>query len=147
MFKLNQILQLRFKKGKSALPNPNLEYRIIFKKGAVETIKRAKGWESDAEMARALGLTRAYITMLRRVKVSVTATVITRLAIQMGNIEKNWWIYYDIMPWGVEDVNHPIWNQEKYMGRIPYARHSLMAELRSKDYETETTKVKKTLDK
>lgn len=134
---LNLILRKSSKIGKSYLPNPNLEHRIIFKKGAIETIKRAKGWKSDADMARALGLTRAYITMLHRTRVSVSATVIIRLAAQMGNLEKNWWIYYDIVPWGVSDPNHPTWNQEKYMGQIPYRKYSESAEFRSREYKTE----------
>lgn len=135
---LNLIKRGMTKKGKSILPNPGLEYRLIFKKGAIELIKRAKGWKTDAEMARAMGLTRAYITMLHRTRVSVSSTIITRLAAQLGNIERNWWIYYDIVPWGISDPNHPAWNDEKYMGRVPYARFSSSAELRSRDYKTET---------
>jgi len=138
MFKLNLFLQDRVKKGKSRLPNPELEYRLVFRQGAVELIKKAKGWLSDADMARALGLTRAYVTMLRRTRVSVTATVITRLAVLMGNVEKNWWIYYDIVAWGVKDENHPFFNEEKYKGRIPYSRYSSSAELRSRDFAVET---------
>ena len=122
---------------KSILPNPNLEYRIVFKKGAVETIKRAKGWKTDAEMARALGLTRAYISMLVKTRVSVSSTVITRLAAQMGNTEVNWWVYYDIVPWGVSDPNHPTFNNEKYKGQIPYDRFSVSEEIRSLDYKAE----------
>lgn len=134
---LNLILQKLLKQGKTILPNPNLEYRIIFRKGAVETIKRAKGWRSDSEMARALGLTRSYISMLHKTRVSVTSTVITRLAVQMGNTDRNWWIYYDIVPYGVSDPNHPTWNQEKYMGKIPYDNFSESGNLRKLDYNAE----------
>lgn len=125
------------KKGKTTLPNPNFEYRLVFKKGAIESIKQAKGWQTDADMARALGLTRQYVSMLHRTRVGATSTVITRLAAQLGNTEGNWWIYYDIVAWGVKDVNHPAWNNEKYLGRMPYQRYSPMAGLRSKDYRTE----------
>jgi transcriptional regulator with XRE-family HTH domain len=135
---VTRILQGKIKKNKSVLPNPNFEYRLIFRKGAVETIKKAKGWRTDADMARALGLTRAYIAMLHRTKVSVTATVITRLAAQMGNTDDNWWIHYEIVPWGVSDLRHPVWNEEKYQGRMPYGRYSSSAELRKRDYKTET---------
>lgn len=140
MVKLSQILHFAPKKGKSALANPALEYRLVFKKGAIELIKKAKGWGSDAEMGRALGVTRAYITMLHRTRVSVTATVITRLAVQMGNTGHNWWIYYDIVPWGVEDKSHPFWNQEKYMGTVPYNRFSISADLRRRDYKAEKSR-------
>lgn len=149
-FLLNLFIHKHPKFRKTYLTNPNLEYRLVFKKGAIDIIKKAKGWRTDADMARALGLTRAYITMLHRTRVSVSATVITRLAVQMGNTEKNWWIYYDIVPWGVGDPNHPTWNQEKYLGQQPYDKLSVIAPLRELDYHVEkgtalhiTGKVKK----
>jgi transcriptional regulator with XRE-family HTH domain len=88
-------------------------------------------------MARALGLTRAYISMLNKTRVSITATVITRLAAQLGNIEDNWWIHFEIVPWGVSDPNHPVYNQEKHSGRIPYAQFSSNAQERKQDYKVE----------
>jgi len=94
---LSLILHRNPQMGKSYLANPGLEYRLVFRRGAIENIKCAKGWKTDSEMARALGLTRAYITMLHLTRVSVSANVITRLAAQMGNTEKNWWIYYEIV--------------------------------------------------
>lgn len=140
MVLFNFPLLKRLKKSKEVLPNPNYEYRIIFKNGAVETIKRAKGWHTDAQMARALGLTRQYVSMLHRTKVNVTSTVITRVAAQMGNTESNWWIYYDIVPWGLVDRRHPVWNQAKYMGEMPYNEFSSSAELRKQDYRVESEK-------
>lgn len=137
---LSAILQKISKRSKSHLPNPNLEYRLIFKKGAVEIIKQAKGWKNDAEMARALGITRQYMSMLHKTRCSVSSTVITRLAILMGNIEKNWWIWFQVVPWGVSNLNHPTWNQEKYIGQIPYDKYSSSADLRKRDYPTETAK-------
>jgi hypothetical protein len=133
----NLFLRPRLKRIKEYLPNPYLEYRIIFKKGAIEAIKRVKGWRTDAEMARALGLTRAYISMLHKTKVGVSSTVITRLAVCLGNVRGNWWEHYQIAPWGVTDFNHPIYNEEKYTGRIPYDHFSLSADLRNRDYKTE----------
>ena len=110
------------KREKHLLPNPNHEYRLVFKKGAIATIKKAKGWKTDSEMARALGITRSYISMLRATRVSVTANVITRLAAQLGSTEGNWWSHFEIVPWGVQDINHPVWNVEKTMGRMAYSR-------------------------
>ena len=148
MFKL--FFHRHIKKVKAYLPNPNLEYRIVFKKGAITTIRNAKGWKTDAEMARALGLTRSYISMLHKTRVSVTSTVITRLATVMGSTETNWWIYYEIVHWGVSDNNHPQWqyeqeqnkalNMAKYYGQIPYNHCSSSAELRSRDYKVESQK-------
>lgn len=125
------------KKCKSILPNPGLEYRIVFKKNAIDTIQRAKGWRTLAEMARNIGITRSYLSMLKSTRVQVTATIISRIAVAMGNVNDNWWIYYDIIPYGVLDYNHPVWNQEKYMGRVPYERYSPSCESRSLDYSAE----------
>jgi transcriptional regulator with XRE-family HTH domain len=134
---LSLILPRRLKFSKRYSPNPTIEYRIVFKKGALAAIKIAKGWHTDAEMARALGVTRSYINMLKKTRVSVTATVITRLAAQLSNIGQNWWLPFEIVPWGVIDQNHPIYNQEKYMGQIPYNKFSLSADFRRKDYRAE----------
>jgi len=139
-FMFNLFLRLHTKRIKEQLPNPYLEHRIIFKKGAIEVIKKVKGWRTDAEMARALGLTRAYVSMLHKTRVGVTSTVITRLAVCLGNVNGNWWQHYQIAPWGVTDLDHPVYNQERYMGRMPYNQYSPMAELRNRDYETETRK-------
>jgi len=134
---LRFILGGNHKRRKTKLPNPNYEYRIVFKSGSIEAIKRAKGWNTDADMARALGVTRAYVAMLKKTRATVTATVITRLAAQLGNIEGAWWTYYEIVPWGVKDKEHPLWNYEKFHGRIPYKRISLAVELRQGDYNLE----------
>lgn len=136
----NRFKHLFRKRIKSSLPNPNYEYRIVFKKGAVEAIKKAKGWRSDAELARNLGLTRAYISMLHRTRATVSATVITRIAACLGNVERNWWIFFEIVPYGVAEPNHPHWNMEKHAGRVPYDRFSLSAEVRKRDYLVETVK-------
>lgn len=106
---------------KTYLANPFLEHRIVFKRGAVEAVKKVKGWRSDAEMARALGLTRQYISMLHKTRVGVTSTVICRLAVALGSTMSQWWVFYEIIPYGVCDPNHPMWNQEKYIGCQPYA--------------------------
>jgi len=126
------------KNGKFYLPNPQLEYRIVFKKGAVEAIKKVKGWTSYSEMANALGITRQYLSMLRLTRVSVTHTVITRLAVILGNVQANWWVHFEIVPYGVKDTNHPTWNYEKERGRMPYKRYSLSAYARKHDYDIET---------
>lgn len=138
---LNLIKQVISKKSKTTLPNPNFEYRIVFRKGAVEAIKKVKGWRTDAEMAKALGITRSYINQLKKTRVSATSTVITRLAAQLGNTLCNWWVHFEIVPYGIIDQNHPTWNQEKYMGQQPYARFSPCAEIRKLDYKTEEKKI------
>lgn len=137
MIQLN-IFKPIFKKAiKSRLSNPQFEYRIIFREGAIQTIMRAKGWKNQSQMAAALGITKAYLTMLNHTKAQVTSNVITRVATITGNVNENWWIFYDIVPRGLPDPNHPVWNQEKAAGRIPYDKYSISAELRKQDYAVE----------
>lgn len=134
MFKLNRI----FRKSKRYLPNPAPALKLVFKSGEVERIKDIKGWQTDREMAEALGITRAYISMMAARRVSVSHNVILRLAYLLGNLRGKWWVHYEIINSGESvDMNHPLWNEEKYQGRIPYNRFSSNAELRKKDYKTE----------
>ena len=134
MFRLNGI----FHRGKSTLPNPIPGLKLVFKNGEVDKIKDIKGWRTDREMAEALGITRAYVSMLAARRVSVSHNVILRLAYLLGNLRGNWWIHYEIVNSGEPvDPDHPLWNEEKYQGRIPYSRYSSSAELRSRDYKVE----------
>ena len=91
--------------------------------------------------------------MLRNHNASVTATVITRLAVALNNIEGNWWIYFEIIPRGVKDPKHPVWqhernaskglNMEKFYGRVPYTPYSITAAERKSEYSVETEILKK----
>lgn len=135
MFKLNNI----FRKKKSYLPNPVPGLKLVFKKRAIEDIKRVKGWKDDKEMAQALGFTRAYISMLSKGRVEATVEVIKRLAYVLGGLTGKWWVHYEIIDSGEPvDPDHPLWNQAKLEGQILYNRYSSSAELRSRDYRTET---------
>ena len=136
---LNHILQSVGYKGKHHLTQgPASPYlKLVFKAGAVETIKHAKGWKTDADLARALGVTRAYVSMLAKRRVSVSHNVILRLAYLMNNTA-SWWHFYEIVDTGQPvDPNHPLWNEEKYQGTIPYRAYSSSAEARKEDYQVE----------
>ena len=134
MFKLNHI----FRRGKSFVPNPTPSLKLVFKNGEVNKIKDIKGWQTDREMAEVLGITRAYVSMLAARRVSVSQNIIMRLAYLLGNLRGNWWVHYEIVDSGEPvDHNHPLWNNEKYQGRMPYNRYSSSAELRSRDYKVE----------
>ncbi len=138
MFKLNRILQFVKKPGRRFLPNPIPGLKLVFKPGAVDTIKRSKGWDTDAEMAQALGITRAYVSMMAKRRVSVSHNIILGLAYLMGNINGKWWAFYEIIDRGEPvDPDSPLWNEDKYQGRMPYSRYSKSAELRSLDYKVE----------
>ncbi len=138
MVLLNRIKHIFVPKSRTVLPNPAPNLKLIFKPGVIETIKKAKGWQTDREMATALGITRAYVSMMSKGRVSVSQNVIIRLAYLLGSIRGKWWVHYEIVDSGEPvDSNHPLWNQEKYQGRLPYSRYSSSAELRSRDYKVE----------
>jgi hypothetical protein len=140
---LNSILQRIARKSKSYLTNPNPEYKIVFKPGAIEDIKKVKGYKNDSLLAQDLGITRAYVSMMKHQKASVTATVITRLAYLLGSTNGNWWAHFEITSRGYIDQNHPLWHNDKYLGKMPYSELSVMAELRGKDYKVERNKLDK----
>lgn len=147
MDKENQELMLNFLKilkkdtVKTNYTNPKFRYEIVFRPGAVESIKKVKGWKTDSEMAKELDLTRAYVSLLKHGKASCTQTVITRVAACLGNTGGSWWIHFEIIPVGFYKSGDPIYNQDKYAGRQPYERYSPTAEFRRLDNnEVETKK-------
>ena len=121
------------------LTSPNVEYKIVFKDGEIDTIKRVKGWKTDIEMAKALGITKQYLSMMRLGKMPVSAYVIAKLACLTGNIEYGWWAPFDIVPRGVYNINHPTWSFEKSLGRVPYSDKSSnqISQSRIHDYPAE----------
>jgi transcriptional regulator with XRE-family HTH domain len=98
---------------------------------------QTKGWKTFKRVADELGLTPAYVTMLKHGNAAITANVICRIAVLTGNVSDNWWIFFRLVPCGVKDQNHPLWNHEKEMGRVPYDKYSLSAEVRKQDYFVE----------
>jgi transcriptional regulator with XRE-family HTH domain len=137
---LNRILQMAHINVKRDLTVSSPHLKLVFKEGSVALIKKAKGWKNDAEMARALGITRAYISMLKSRRVSVSHNVMLRIAYLMNNFDK-WWHFYEVVDCGdIVAANHPIWNMEKYGGTMPYNKSSISADFRRKDYGAETVK-------
>lgn len=110
----------------------------MMKDGAIEAIQKAKGWKTDTAMAGALGFTKAYIGRLRRRQQGASPAVIVRIALAIGNIHENWWIYYEILP--NKQANPDSFqklNMAKYRKEIPYNRFSPSAEFRRLDGEIE----------
>lgn len=148
---LNRILRVAGMGVKSYLTHAAPQLKLVFKEGIIESICMTKGWwerrknkPNYADMARALGITRAYMCMLAKRRVSVSHQVITRLAYLMNNFDK-WHIYYDVVDAGPAiPSNHPIWNMEKYKGTVPYDEHSLAAEFRGRDHGAEKKSKKST---
>ena len=134
---LNSIIHLIRPKSKPHLTLKTPYLKLVFKEGAINTIKKAKGWRTDSEMAAAIGITRAYVSMLGKRRVSVSHNVMLRLAYLLNNRDK-WWVFYEVIDTGDPlDPNHPIFNMEKFEGRAPYGKHSISAEFRRKDYKAE----------
>lgn len=113
------------------------DYMFVFKDSAIDTIKRAKGWKTDAEMAKRLDFTRQYICALKKHRLPVTHEVIIRVATALGDTKAKWWNHFEIVPSGKYRPDHPKYNQAKYEGKKPYAEHSISAEFRKLDTEVE----------
>lgn len=133
----NATLQKNKLIGKSHLPSPFYSFRLVLKAGAFRAIMKVKGWKTYEEAGQALGFTRQYIQMADKTGVQVGPEFITRLAACLGNISQGWWIPFEIIPHGVADENHPLWNDAKYFGKIPYRRYSPVGEARKNDYSIE----------
>lgn len=133
----NSILQNDQLVGKSHLPSPFYSYRLVLRPGAFKSIMKIKGWKTYEQAGHALGFTRQYIQMADKTGVQVGPEFVTRLAACLGNISEGWWIPFEIVPHGVSDDNHPLWNHAKEMGKMPYRRYSEAAEFREKDYSVE----------
>lgn len=135
---LNDILQKNDRKVRQHLPSPFPSYRLVLRKDAWETAKRAKGWKTYQNGADAMGLTRQSIYMADKTRVQVGPEFITRWAACMGNINGNWWIHFEPIPDGVEDLNHPKWNKAKQNGEVPYQKYSLAYFENKSKYTVET---------
>jgi hypothetical protein len=134
---LNDILQAKSKKVKQYLPSPFPSYRLVLKEDAWSSAKKAKGWKTYEDGAKAMGLTRQSIQMADKTRVQVGPDFLCRWAAVMGNINGNWWIHFEIIPHGVVHRNHPKWNQAKNMGEIPYEPYSVAALEKQNDYPVE----------
>ena len=110
-----------------------MEYMIVLKENALNIIKRAKGWKTDAELARHLDFTRQYICSLKKRKTPCTHDVIVRIATILADTKGNWWNHFEIIEIGKYKPNHQKWNQLKYKGEQPYTKYSVIAGTRELD--------------
>ncbi len=116
-------------------------YKLVFADGVFESIKKLKGWKSNADVGRETGYTRQYVSMVSRGVTSVTTDFLMRILELTGNLDNlNWSQMFKIVPRGEYRPNHQLWNNEKSQGRIPYAKDSLSADFRRKDNEVELVK-------
>lgn len=117
---------------KLALTHDKFNYAIYFAPHALETIKLAKGIDSDLQLAKMLGITRAYLSMLRNKKAPVTGEVIVRVAVILNNTQTNWHKFF-VIEVSDEKTSYQKYNMAKYSGEIPYTKDSLAYELRKSD--------------
>jgi hypothetical protein len=121
-------------------PSPYPAAKIVFKPGALESVMQLKGWRSYTQMADALGYTRQYISFLAGGG-KASDDFICRLTVALGNNADNWHEPFTVIPARKVPDNHPLWNQAKYEGKIPYQPFSPTATERAKDYKVETKKL------
>ncbi len=119
------------------------EYRSFYlKKEVWQAIRKSKGWPergSATRLAEQLHITRQYAAMILSGAAGCSAFLMLKIKRFVGIPEGQCWCFMfdDIRVKGVDD-NHPIFNQLKYGGEVPYGRYSLSGEFRKKEYHAET---------
>lgn len=113
------------------------EFSIVINDEEIEAVKRAKGWDTDADMARGMGLTRQRISQIRRTK-KASIQFIGMFAYLTGNLNGPWWQPFNLVISDWHKSNHQKWNMSKYDGEIPYGKGSLSASFRRQDGPAET---------
>ncbi len=118
--------------------DPMFEYEIFLKPGALEAIKKAKGFKNWTEMAEALKITKQYMSNIKTCNVGISHTFIIRVAVLLNNLGDKWWTFYEIKPTKRKlSLNSPIFNKEKYDGKLPYAKYSPSGNARKVDGNVE----------
>jgi transcriptional regulator with XRE-family HTH domain len=114
--------------------DPMFEYELFLKPGALDSIRKAKGYKNWTELADALKITKQYLSNLKTGTVGVSHTFIIRIAVLLNNLDDKWWTFYEIRPTKRKlSLNSPIFNQEKYDGKLPYAKYSPSGNARKVD--------------
>lgn len=117
------------------------EYKSFYLKKAVwEAIRIARNWQgrgSISRFAEELEITRQYAHLIVSGKAGCSSFVMRKIKRLLGINGSCWCHMFEENRADNVNPNHPIFNQAKYNGEIPYIRYSPSAELRAKDYETE----------
>jgi plasmid maintenance system antidote protein VapI len=141
---LKGIFHLAKKTANNKLPSGREEYRSFFiKKSAWEAIRALKGWHkrgSISRFAEELGITRQYASLIVGGKAGCSSFVMRKIKRLVGINGSCWCHLFEETRVDDVDLDHPIYNQAKYNGEVPYQRYSSSAELRDKDYKTEIRK-------
>lgn len=119
------------------LTDDRFNYAIYYKIDAIALMMKAKGIDekkrgSYVKLAKILGITRAYLSMLKDRLVPVSSEVIVRTAVILNNTAEGWHTYFEICV-AEEKMSHQKYNMLKYSGELPYNKNSSAFEVRKND--------------
>jgi predicted metal-binding protein len=117
------------------------DYRSFYlKRSTWDAIRISRGWVGKgaaSRFAETIGITRQYASEIINQRCGCSSNVMRKIIDLLGIKEGCWCHLFDRNCMVDFDPNHPIYNQEKYMGVIPYTKHSTAAEMRNLDYPVE----------
>lgn len=124
---------------KSSFPKEFPEIKFYFRDGALDLIKKIKGWKNDGEVAKGLGLTAGLISQIKSEKQHVSDAVMGRICWALGNMGEKWGHLFEprVTSKPIKTSN-PRFNMAKFRGEVPYEDNSEAAGHRSLDRITET---------
>lgn len=121
------------------------DYKSFYlKKSTWKIIKTSRGWPEKSAISRfayELNITRQYARDLVKQNVGCSSNVMRKIIEFLGIREGCWCHLFDKQRLDESDPRHPVFqeaNQAKYMGEVPYDKHSESAEERKNDYGVET---------
>lgn len=122
------------------------DYRSFFlKKSTWDAIRISRGWPergSISRFAEEIGVTRQYAADLVSCNCGCSSNVMRKIIDLLGIRDGERWCHlFDKTNMRNVDNNHPIFNQAKYMGEVPYERFSISATLRESDYAVESRNI------
>jgi hypothetical protein len=141
---LNSIFQKVRGFGRHSFTNcKKEEYRSFYLKRDIwESIRKSKGWKqrgAATRLSEQLHITRQYAAMILSGTVGCSAFVMLKIKKFVGIPEGQCWCFmFDEIRVKDVDTNHPIFNEMKYMGEVPYEKYSPSAEFRKGSYKAET---------
>lgn len=120
------------------------DYRSFYMKEKTwEAICTSRGWGgrgSVARFAESINITRQYAHGLVNRTFGCSSNVMRKIIDLLGLKSGCWCHLFDKYNVKGIDPNHPLYNQMKTNGEVPYTEYSESAHLRSVDYKTETKK-------
>lgn len=123
---------------------------FYLRKSTWDAIRTSRGWHgrgATVRFAESLGVTRQYAWDLVTQRCGCSSNVMRKIIALLGmdrpikvrglDQYQCWCILFEMTPMRESNPNHPIFNEAKYKGEVPYSKYSEAANLRSRDYKTE----------